>query len=149
MYLQTLLDEQNLSMYRLSKISGVPKTTVIDICSGKSNIRNCTAYTVYKIAKTLNCSMEDLMLIDTSDFNRESGLPKNRDYLERGLPPYLRQSIEAMKQSWEIEDAGKKDMHWDIVWCDLNADINSAETEQDITHDQAQYLREKYLRMEE
>ncbi len=40
-------------------------------------------------------------------------------------------------------------MHWDIVWCDLNADINSAETEQDITHDQAQYLREKYLRMEE
>ena len=149
MDLQTLLDEQNLSMYRLSKISGVPKTTVIDICSGKSNIRNCTAYTVYKIAKTLNCSMEDLMLIDTSDFNRESGLPKNRDYLERGLPPYLRQSIEAMKQSWEIEDAGKKDMHWDIVWCDLNADINSAETEQDITHDQAQYLREKYLRMEE
>lgn len=93
--------------------------------------------------------MEDLMLIDTSDFNRESGLPKNRDYLERGLPPYLRQSIEAMKQSWEIEDAGKKDMHWDIVWCDLNADINSAETEQDITHDQARYLREKYLRMEE
>ena len=149
MDLQTLLDEQNLSMYRLSKISGVPKTTVIDICSGKSNIRNCTAYTVYKIAKTLNCSMEDLMLIDTSDFNRESGLPKNRDYLERGLPPYLRQSIEAMKQSWEIEDAGKKDMHWDIVWCDLNADINSAETEQDITHDQARYLREKYLRMEE
>ncbi len=149
MDLQTLLDEQNLSMYRLSKISGVPKTTVIDICSGKSDIRNCTAYTVYKIAKTLNCSMEDLMLIDTSDFNRESGLPKNRDYLERGLPPYLRQSIEAMKQSWEIEDAGKKDMHWDIVWCDLNADINSAETEQDITHDQAQYLREKYLRMEE
>ncbi|MBR3150816.1 MAG: helix-turn-helix transcriptional regulator [Erysipelotrichaceae bacterium] len=149
MDLQTLLDEQNLSMYRLSKISGVPKTTVIDICSGKSDIRNCTAYTVYKIAKTLNCSMEDLMLIDTSDFNRESGLPKNRDYLERGLPPYLRQSIEAMKQSWEIEDAGKKDMHWDIVWCDLNADINSAETEQDITHDQARYLREKYLRMEE
>ncbi len=98
MDLQTLLDEQNLSMYRLSKISGVPKTTVIDICSGKSDIRNCTAYTVYKIAKTLNCSMEDLMLIDTSDFNRESGLPKNRDYLERGLPPYLRQSIEAMKQ---------------------------------------------------
>ncbi|MBR3167872.1 MAG: helix-turn-helix transcriptional regulator [Erysipelotrichaceae bacterium] len=149
MDLQTLLDEQNLSMYRLSKISGVPKTTVIDICSGKSDIRNCTAYTVYKIAKTLNCSMEDLMLIDTSDFNRESGLPKNRDYLERGLPPYLRKSIEAMKQSWEIEDAGKKDMHWDIVWCDLNADINSAETEQDITHNQARYLREKYLRMEE
>ncbi|MBR2553112.1 MAG: helix-turn-helix transcriptional regulator [Erysipelotrichaceae bacterium] len=149
MDLQTLLDEQNLSMYRLSKISGVPKTTVIDICSGKSDIRNCTAYTVYKIAKTLNCSMEDLMLIDTSDFNRESGLPKNRDYLERGLPPYLRQSIEVMKQSWEIEDAGKKDLHWDVAWCDLNADINSAETEQDITHDQARYLREKYLRMEE
>ncbi|MCF0133190.1 MAG: helix-turn-helix transcriptional regulator [Blautia sp.] len=30
-----MLDEKNMSMYRLAKLSGVSKTTVIDICSGK------------------------------------------------------------------------------------------------------------------
>ena len=30
MYLQTMLDQKNITKYHLSKISGVPKTTVID-----------------------------------------------------------------------------------------------------------------------
>ena len=38
MNLQTLLDQRNMTKYRLSQISGVPKTTVIDICSGKSEL---------------------------------------------------------------------------------------------------------------
>ncbi len=46
MTIQSMLREKNMSMYRLSQISGVPKTTVIDICSGKSNIEGCTAKTV-------------------------------------------------------------------------------------------------------
>lgn len=37
MNLQTMLDQRNMTKYRLSQISGVPKTTVIDICSGKAN----------------------------------------------------------------------------------------------------------------
>lgn len=35
MNLKTLLNEKNMSMYRLAQLSGVPKTTVIDICSEK------------------------------------------------------------------------------------------------------------------
>ena len=31
MDLQTLLNERNLSKYQLSKLSGVPKTTIMDI----------------------------------------------------------------------------------------------------------------------
>ena len=46
MTMQSMLREKNMSMYRLSQISGVPKTTVIDICSGKSDIEGCTAKTV-------------------------------------------------------------------------------------------------------
>ena len=61
MSLQKRLDAQNISMYRLSQISGVPKTTIIDICSGKSSIENCTARTVYRIAAALNCSVESLL----------------------------------------------------------------------------------------
>ena len=52
-----------------------------------------------------------------------------------------------MKKSWEIEDSGKRDMHWDLYWCELNADINSAEVDQVISTEQADYLRNKYLRM--
>ena len=64
------------------------------------------------------------------------------------MPIYLQESINAMEDSWAIIDRGEKDLHWDIHWCDLNADINCAETEQEISSDQAWYLRKKYLRME-
>lgn len=64
MTMQSMLRDRNMSMYRLSKISGVPKTTVIDICSGKSSIEGCNAKTVLQLSKALGCSMEDLMSID-------------------------------------------------------------------------------------
>lgn len=148
MNLQTLLNERKMSMYRLSKLSGVPKTTVIDICSGKSSINGCNAKTVFQLSKALGCSMEDLMTIDTANYDLETGLPKDESYLEKSLPDYLYTSINAMVESWRIEDSGKRDLHWDIHWCDLNADINAAETEQEISSEQAWYLRRKYLRME-
>ena len=149
MNLRTLLNERKMSMYRLSKLSGVPNTTVIDICSGKSSIEGCTAKTVFRLAKALNCSMEELMTIDTSNYDRGTGLPKNDAYLEKELPLYLERSLDAMKRSWEIEDSGGRDMHWDVCWCELNADINAAENEQSISKEQAWYLRSRYLRTEE
>lgn len=148
MTLQEKLKQIDMSMYRLSQISGVPKTTVIDICSGKSDIRGCNAKTVFQLAKALGCTMEELMNVDTANYDMETGLPKDKTYLEKGLPPYLQKSVDAMQRSWEIEDNGGKDLHWDIAWCDLNADINSAETEHEISSEQAWYLRYKYLRME-
>ena len=148
MNMQSMLQARNMSMYRLSQISGVPKTTVIDICSGKSDIEGCTARTVMQLSKALGCSMEELMQIDNARYDRETGLPKDESYLEKGLPGYLQKSIAAMQASWKIVDSGKRDLHWDLYWCELNADINSAETEQEISSDQAWYLRQKYLRME-
>lgn len=68
MSLQTLIDARGISMYRLAKISGVSKTVIIDICSGKSSIENCTVKTVYSIATVLGCSVEDL-LKSCSNFN--------------------------------------------------------------------------------
>lgn len=53
-----------------------------------------------------------------------------------------------MQRSWEIEDNGGTDIHWDVYWSELNADINSAENEQSISKEQAGYRRCKYLRME-
>lgn len=149
MFFQTLLNNNNLTIYRLSKISGIPKTTLMDIASGKSDIKYCQAITVQKLAESLNCSMEDILKIDNSKCDFKTGKPKDDSYLECNLPLDLQESIKDMVQSWEIEDRGETDLHWDIYWCTLNADINSAEVNQIITSEQATYLRKKYLRMEE
>lgn len=149
MNLQEYIDSRNITKYHLSQISGVPKTTVIDICSGKSSLQKCSALTVQQLAKALGCTMEYIMSLDSvnSEYDNETGLPKSKKYLECDLPPYLQSSLENMISSWKIIDSGKKDYHWDMYWSELNADINSAEVEQEISTEQAWYLRENYLRM--
>ena len=52
-----------------------------------------------------------------------------------------------MKKTWKILDSGTRTNTWDLYWCELNADINSAEVDELITHEQADYLRRVYLRM--
>lgn len=61
MVLTDLLEQNNMSKYRLSRNSNVPYTTLNDICSGKTNLAKCSAETVYRLAKTLNVSMESLL----------------------------------------------------------------------------------------
>ena len=146
MTLQTKLNEKGMTMYQLSKQSGVPKTTVLDICSGKSEIGSCNARTVQRLSQALGCSMEELMQL-TPQYGKD-GLPTDTLRFEKGLPVYLQQSIVQMNTSWKLREQGKSDLHWDLNWCDLNADINYAETEQEISSEQAWYLRKTYLRME-
>ena len=145
---QMKLQEKGLSMYRLSQLSGIPKTTVIDICSGRSAIEKCSGKTIRQLSIALDCTMEDVMELTPSVCDPESGRPKDEYYLECGLPDSLQKSIDAMQKSWAIEDSGKRDLHWDLIWCELNSDINFAETDGLITPEQAWYLRKKYLRME-
>ncbi|MBQ9765355.1 MAG: helix-turn-helix transcriptional regulator [Lachnospiraceae bacterium] len=68
MYLNDLLNEKKMSKYRLSKESGVPQTTIIDICSRKARIEKCSADTIYRIAKALDVSMESLIEEEMQDY---------------------------------------------------------------------------------
>ncbi len=77
----------------------------------------------------------------------DTGLPIDKSYLECGLPKWLEQSIEQMKIAWAKDDNGEEYPQWDCDWCNLQSDINVAETEQLISSEQAWYLREKYLRL--
>lgn len=61
MSINDILTEKKMTRYRLSKISGVPFTTIGDICSGKADIEKCTAGTLYKIAKVLDVTIEELL----------------------------------------------------------------------------------------
>ena len=93
--------------------------------------------------------MEELMMLDTpSDYNTETGVPLDKSYLECGLPAYLQESVNRMKDAWHLIDSGKMYSHWDCDYCELQSDINTAEMSGMINEDQAWYLRETYLRME-
>jgi len=61
MILNDLLKEKNYTKYHLSKISGVPYTTISEITTGKSKISNCTGETLFRLAKALNVTIEDLL----------------------------------------------------------------------------------------
>lgn len=147
MNLQTFLDMKGMTKYRLSKISGIPKTTIIDICSGKSSLEKCSAKTVLLLAQALECSMEEIMKMDNQLFDEETGKPMDQSYLEEELPPFLRESVQTMILAWKRKESeGYRD--WDCDYCNLQSDINIAEVENLITSEQAWYLREKYLYLE-
>ena len=61
MSINELLKEKKMSKYQLARKSGVPQTTIIDICSNKAKIEKCSAATIYKISRALNVSMESLV----------------------------------------------------------------------------------------
>ena len=58
--LDDLMQKNGLSRYRLAVTAGIPHATLNDICSGKTKLERCSAETVYKLAKTLGVSMEQL-----------------------------------------------------------------------------------------
>ena len=61
MIVTELLAQQNKSKYSLSKSSGIPYTTLNDICNGKTSLGKCSAETVYRLAKELHVPMEKLL----------------------------------------------------------------------------------------
>lgn len=86
--------------------------------------------------------------MNQNEIDEKTGLPLDKSYLEVELPWYLEHSLNVWKEYLKREEKGIKDDLWDCYWCELNADINSAEVEQEITTEQAWHLRIKYLGME-
>lgn len=61
MIINELMDDKKITMYRLAKESGIPYTTINDICGGKAQLEKCTAETIYRISQVLGVSMENLI----------------------------------------------------------------------------------------
>ena len=123
-----------MTRYRLAVTAGIPHATLNDICSGKTRLEKCSAETVYKLAKALGVSMELLTGSGIRQTERE------RAY-EYGLPSYLQHDLDAYKEGLK---SGSPLM--DCLWGELYGSINAAEiTDGAITHEHAQYLRQRYL----
>lgn len=71
MIIDDLLKEKKMSRYELSKLSGVPQTTIADICSGKTDLQQCKVGTLDKIAKALDETIDSLLLKHDKDFEEE------------------------------------------------------------------------------
>lgn len=56
-----LMIKKSITKYKLSKMSEIPYSTISDIVSGKAKLSNCSAETVYKLAKIFDVSMETLL----------------------------------------------------------------------------------------
>jgi len=61
------LEKKQMTKYKLSKVSGVPQATINDICSGKADLEKCSAGTLYRLAKVLGVSIEEILDSAASD----------------------------------------------------------------------------------
>ena len=126
-----LLIKKNYTVYRLSKESGVPKTTIFDISSGKSNLLDCSGRNLLKISKCLGVSIEDLLSLDQELYNPS---------YDKNIPAFLAESIDNIKKAKK-----KKSSLLDCYLDETNSSINVCEIENLVSKEQADYLRKKYL----
>ena len=73
----------------------------------------------------------------------ETGPYEDTSYLETELPAFLQKSIDDC-----LRGEREKVDYMDCLYDDLYGSINSAQWGGDITREQADYLRQKYLHME-
>lgn len=123
-----LLADKKTTVYALSIDSGVPKTTLTDISSGKTDILECSVKTLLAISKALNVSIEELLSLEREE-------PRTL------LPEFLLDSIN------EYRKAIRKDSTLIDCYSDqLNSSINVAEVEHLITKEMADRLRKRYFK---
>ena len=122
-----LLSNKKTTVYALSNLSGVPKTTLTDIASGKADILECSGKTLQSISKCLGVSIEYLLSLEREE-------PKTL------LPEFLNSSIEEYRKAIR-----KNSSLLDCYIDQLNSSINVAEVEHLITTEQAARLRARYF----
>ena len=74
------LIRSGLTMYELSKLSGIPYTTINEIHRGKKDINQCATATVYRIAAVLGESTDDI-INDIKYLDDVKGRYKGIDYI--------------------------------------------------------------------
>ena len=81
--LKDYLIENNISVYKLSKESTVPYTTLNELANGKKDISDCKVKTIENIARALNISMESLLRIIEGDVKLSTSWKDKRklDYI--------------------------------------------------------------------
>ena len=122
-----LLAYKRTTVYSLSLFTGIPRTTLTDIASGKADIMECSGKTLLVISKSLNITIEELLSIEREE-------PKGF------WPSFLQDSINEYRKGYR-NNSNLIDCYSD----QLNSSINVAEIEHLITKEQADRLRRRYF----
>ena len=131
MLINDKIKELNISLYRLSKISGIPQSTLSDISIGKSKLLDCNGKTLLSLAKILQISIETLLEFEQLTYKPE---------FETNIPLFLKEALSNLKKSIRYNS--------DLLDCyllEVNSSINVCEVENMISKEHAYYLRNKYL----
>ena len=104
--LKAILEEKNMSMYKLEKVSNLSHATLSDLANEKTKPENCSSFLLNEIAKALHISMDELYKrltyqnMESLTFNKNFDLFKsnvNHEYrrlkLKEFLEKYLLTSI--------------------------------------------------------
>ena len=132
MNIDTFLKNKGYTVYRLSKETGISKTTLFDIFSGKSNILDCRVRIIMKIAAALDCDIKELINLEPVLYN---------SVYEENIHSFLKENIAFIKnkRNWN-------NPLFDCYLDEANSSINVCEIENLISREQADYLKNKYLR---
>ena len=122
-----LLAYKKTTVYSLSMNSGIPKTTLTDIASGKTDILECSGKTLLAISKCLNVPIEDLLALEEEE-------------AKTLMPSFLLDSIHDYRKAMR-----KGSTLIDCYSDQLNSSINVAEVESLISKEQADRLRARYF----
>ena len=122
-----LLADKKTTVYSLSINSGIPKTTLTDISSGKADILECSGKTLLAISKCLEVPIEYLLSLE-------------REESKTSLPDFLLEAISDYRKAIR-KNSSLVDCYSD----QLNSSINVAEVENLISKEQADRLRTRYF----
>jgi len=141
MTINEIMKKKGMSRYRLAIISGIPWTTLSNICYGKKSLTQCDAKTIQKLSNALEMTTEEVLnLTDEPYENQNHGKPQDSSYLETNLSAHLQKSIDDY-----VQGEKNKVTYMDCLWGELYGSINADLWAGVITEEQAVYLRTKYL----
>ena len=122
-----LLAFKKMTIYRLSQLSGIPKTTLTDLGSGKTSLLDASGKTLLGISKVLKVSIEELLELEPEEDMKK-------------LPPYLAEAITKYRKSIRNDS-----LHMDCCAMELNSDLNIAEVEGGVWEEIADRIRNRYF----
>ncbi len=127
MTFKDLLAEKGLTVYRLSKISGLPKTTLNDIATARVDLLDCSGRTLRRISNALGITIEMVLSLEPEE-------------AASALPGFLNESISDYRKALR-----KRSTMIDCYLDQLNSSINVAEVENLISKEMASRLRKRYF----
>jgi len=77
-----------------------------------------------------------------SKYDKTTGKPVDKTYLEKSLPIYLQKDIDALVKGMKQDP---QPSYIDCLYNEVQGSINSAFWDNEISQEQAEYLRNKYL----